>query len=63
MTQKQRSQAMQAVDHYRQWCESPDGEFPKHAATWLNAESWEQWQEPPRRSPVLGKLNSGGVPA
>lgn len=46
LTQAQRDAALRAVDHYRAWCESPDGAYPKHAETWLNAESWEQWQEP-----------------
>ena len=48
MSQRQRDQALQAVGNYRAWCESPDGEFPKHAATWLNAESWESWLDPPK---------------
>lgn len=45
LSQRKRDLALAAVDNYRRWCESPDGEFPKHAQTWLNAESWEQWQE------------------
>ena len=46
MSSTARDRALAAVDHYRAWCESPAGEYPAHAATWLHQERWEQWQEP-----------------
>jgi hypothetical protein len=46
LTQRQRDQALAAVDNYRGWCERDDGEFAAHATTWLNEERWEQWQQP-----------------
>jgi hypothetical protein len=46
LTQRQRDQALAAVDNYRGWCERDDGEFAAHATTWLSEERWEQWQQP-----------------
>jgi hypothetical protein len=46
LTQRQRDQALAAVDNYRVWCERDDGEFAAHVTRWLNEERWEQWQQP-----------------
>lgn len=58
LTQQQRDQALAAVDNYAAYCRRDDAEFPKHALTWLNAESWEQWQEP--ALPPVQTRNGGG---
>ena len=50
MTDGQREQALTAVEHYRAWCESPEGEWPAHATTWLNEQRWEQWLQPASRA-------------
>ena len=50
MTDGQREQALTAVEHYRAWCESPEGEWPAHATTWLNEQRWEQWLQPAARA-------------
>ena len=64
LSQAKRDAALRAVGNYRAWVESPDGEWPKHAETWINAESWDQWQDPPRLSVVKDRaslIGNGGI--
>lgn len=49
LTRAKRESALAAVDNYREWVESPEGEYAAHATTWLNEARWEQWQEPAER--------------
>ena len=58
MTAEERDKAMRAAVNYRAWVESPDGEFPKHANTWLNADGWDDWLDPPRLSAVKDRSRS-----
>ena len=58
MTVEERDKAMRAAANYRSWVESPDGEFPKHANTWLNADGWDDWLDPPRLSAVKDRSRS-----
>lgn len=52
MSADERSAALVSAGHYRQWVESPDGAFPQHATTWLNADGWVDWADAPSVSSV-----------
>jgi len=59
LSKAKREQALAAVGNYRGWCESAEGEWPKHAETWLNAESWEGWKTP--ATPTANRGSPGAV--
>ena len=45
MTSTQRAAAMVGVENYAAFV-AASGTYPKHAETWLNQQTWEDWQEP-----------------